>query len=118
MSRFLAAVLYIAVCVGCSNSARRTPNSALDFSYVNTLENSFSMKFGEGDTVFLRQYQKYGLHPKNYISVIKQKDIADLQALINDIDLSKVDSTYPEAGIVDGSYYGLCITTAEKRIIF
>ena len=95
---------------GCDNPTKReTVFNKFDFSYDNTFETCFSIKFTQGDTLFMREHWTSEYDTKlesktNYISIIKHSDRITLDSLIKSINFSKVDSVYYE-DYSDGGQY-------------
>ena len=80
-----------------------------NFSYDNSFETCFSIKFTQGDTVFVREHwtSEYDTKLKsntNYVSIIKHSDRIFLDSLIKNMNFSKFDTAYYE-GYKDGGQY-------------
>lgn len=84
-----------------------------DFSFSNTFETSFSVKFTPNDSVYLREHWNSRTVfdsttiPKtqtNYIALITKEDKKTLIDLISKTQLKKYDSTYYE-NYSDGRFY-------------
>jgi hypothetical protein len=95
---------------GCDNLTKKeTAFHEFDFSYDNTFETCFSIKFTKGDTVFVREHwnSEYDTKLKsktNYTSIIKHSDRITLDSLIKSINFSKLDTVYYE-DYSDGRQY-------------
>ena len=96
--------------MGCDNlSKKESVFKEFDFSYGNTFETCFSIKFTQGDTVFIREHwtSEYDTKLKsktNYVSIIRHTDRITLDSLIKSINFSKFDTVYYE-DYADGRQY-------------
>ncbi len=96
--------------MSCDNSSKKEPVfKAFDFSYDNTFETCFSIKFTQGDTVFVREHWTSAYDTKlksntNYVSVLKHSDRIRLDSVIKRINFSKFDTAYDE-DFADGKKY-------------
>ena len=109
--KILSFILFTLIAIiACENPKKKEVLfNELDFSYDNTFETCFSIKFTSGDTVFVREHWTSEYDTKlnsntNYISIIKHTDRIKLDSLIRNIDFSKVDTLYNE-DYADGIQY-------------
>jgi hypothetical protein len=89
-----------------------------DFSFNNTFETCFSVKFTPNDSVYIREHwnandvwDSINIPPNgktNYIALISKKDREALSKLISKTQLKKYDSIYDE-NYSDGRFYTLYI---------
>lgn len=93
-----------------------------DFSFSNTFETSFSIKFTKGDTVFVREHWTSEFDTKlksetNYVSVLKHTDRITLDSIIKSINFSKFDTIYYD-DYKDGNDYSYYIKSqhVDKKI--
>ncbi|MDA6068123.1 hypothetical protein NJT12_00700 [Flavobacterium sp. AC] len=84
-----------------------------DFTFSNTFETSFSVKFTPNDSVYIREHwsgydafdsTKIPKSKTNYIALISKKDKAKLLDLISKTQLKKYNESYQE-DYSDGRYY-------------
>ncbi len=104
-------ILFTCLTITCCDNLTKKESAfhEFDFSYDNTFETCFSIKFTQGDTVFVREHWTSEYDTKlesktNYISVIKHSDRITLDSLIKSINFSKFDTTYYE-NYADGRQY-------------
>ncbi|MFH7003153.1 hypothetical protein [Flavobacterium bizetiae] len=103
--------------LSCKKEEAEVKFKYFDFSFSNTFETCFSVKFTPNDSVYIREH--WNAHdvwdstniPKgktNYIAFISQKDKNKLIDLISKTQLKKYNSEYVE-NYSDGSYYTIYI---------
>jgi len=101
----------------CSKKEEKPNYRYFEFSYDNTFETSFSIKFKPNDSIYIREHWNGktiwdSISPPrektNYIAVISQQQRKVLNYLISKIQLKQCDSIYYE-NYVDGRTYSIFI---------
>jgi hypothetical protein len=123
--------LLVSVCIGLllfgcgqiKQPSKHITFRSIDFSYSDVFSTCFSIKFNQGDTVFIRQYftSSYsGVLKRNttYYSVLNKQDRNSVDSFVDKIDFLKYQDRYLEA-IQDGVMYALCIEndSIKKTIV-
>ncbi|WP_026712896.1 hypothetical protein [Flavobacterium daejeonense] len=114
--KLLSLIAFSLFCFGCKKE-EKTTYKYFEFSYDNTFETCFSLKFKPNDSIYIREHWNgktiwdSTTSPKektNYVIIINQKQRKELDALISKIQLRKCDSIYYE-NYVDGRTYSIFI---------
>lgn len=93
----------------CTSSHDKKDSFEFDFTHSNLFE-AFAMKYTGNDTLFVREYyshDKLPYAPDDYFQKISSEDLDTLSLLINNINLSKLDTVYPNLGPMDRPFYGV-----------
>ncbi len=95
--------------VSCGNPKQSRPFKAFDFSYNDVFSTCFSIKFTQGDTVFIRQhFTNLDLgtlkENKTYYSIVEDDEKNTIDSYLNLIDFQTYNSKYIE-GAQDGAEY-------------
>lgn len=100
---------------GCKKEESNVNFNYFEFSFDNTFETSFSIKFTPNDSIYLREHwngnwdsSKIPKKETNYIALISKRDRKELIHLISKTCLKKYDSIYEE-NYVDGRSYAVYI---------
>lgn len=84
----------------------------LDFTYLNVVGgNFFSLKFTDGDTVFVSQYVLHNprsIKSSSYYALLTGRARAIVDSFINTVDFATLDTVY-ENGDIDGDVYQIYI---------
>jgi hypothetical protein len=110
MKTFSIVFFVCLILVACENSSKEERAfDEFDFSFGNTFETEFSIKFTYGDTVFVREHWTSEFDTKlkpntNYVSTLKHKDRLTLDSMIKNINFSKFD-TFNYDDYSDGYHY-------------
>lgn len=104
--------------IGCNKKIEKEISfDSFDFSYTGTFTESFSIKFTQNDSVYIRQHWTSNdindsiTEPKSnvdYVALLNKKERKELINYISKINFQKFDSTYYE-DYTDGDYYKLNI---------
>lgn len=106
-----------------SNKQVRQSFQSFDFSYNDVFSTCFSIKFTQGDTVYIKQYfsPAFSDTPKSgqsYFAILTDKEKHKLDSFINKIDFSKLDTSYLEP-YQDGIEYQFFIDKGTtKKLIY
>ncbi len=111
------------LCCSCNtNHSARPAFKAFDFSYDDVFATCFSIKFTQGDTVYVVQhfpkYREGGLKVKQvYVGTLRHEDRIRLDTLIHNTNFFSIDDSYTEM-IQDGLEYQFYIQndTAAKMV--
>jgi hypothetical protein len=112
MKRFITLALITVIAARCRHSKQTVVKktfTTFDFSYNNTFESCFSIKFTYSDTVFIRQhFATISIEtPKSntsYYAVLPHADRTRLDSFLTAINFSQFDSAYYE-DYADGMDY-------------
>jgi hypothetical protein len=119
MNRLLLSLFFIPVvsCRSAESSAR--PYKDFEFYYAGTFSQVFSIRFTQGDTVYLRQYFASNHYLKgnllkahtSYVSTLTPEVRNKLDSSIRHIDFEQYDTSYYDDNLQDGTDYGFYIET-------
>ena len=102
-------IIFLFIFLGCKQKSY----DEFDFSFGNTFETDFSIKFLNNDTVYIRENwsandindnSKAPKSKTNYYSILNKQQIKKLDSFINNTDFTKFDTLYHE-NYADGEYY-------------
>jgi len=123
MRLFLLLIL-IDLVFGCNDkhqTIHKTFND-FDFSYNDVFSTCFSLKFTQGDTVYMRQYfspelSDFPKKNKSYFAILSKQERQKADSFIKVIDFNKYDTTYYQR-YEDGIEYEFYISndTMQKNI--
>ena len=115
--RFLLLIcIFSLVIIGCDrlkNTKAQHRIKSFDFSYDDVFSTCFSIKFTEGDTVFVRQHFTDSDTPPintNYYAVLSKRDRNALDSMMNRTNYLQFDSLYYQS-YEDGTHYQFCFET-------
>lgn len=102
-----------------SKNEQKSAFKEFDFSFSNTFETSFSIKFTQGDTVFIREHWaslfENPLKSKtNYVGVVNHSDRVKVDSLLIATNLCSYD-TICYKDYADGGYYQYYIWNKNCR---
>ena len=81
------------ICHGCNSLMTHISSfEEFEFSYTNTFGDSYTIKFTEGDTVYVARYFPYPY--SNFIGVIPSYERKKIDSLISLINFNKLDTMY------------------------
>jgi len=96
----------------CKDSPKVIPQKTiikLDFAYALPVKLIFySLIFRNSDTVYIKDYSPSQTDTSFY-AVLTKEDRSKLDSLINDLNLSALDTSY-DSGYIDGDEYNLTIS--------
>ena len=101
--------LFVILILSCNRPDSRKEVLNFDFTCINNDE-AFSFCFTGSDTVLLKQYwrgKSASDSSKIYMAIIDDAEKKKFSNLINDINISELDTLYPEYSPVDGVFIGL-----------
>jgi hypothetical protein len=101
--------LFVIVILSCHNDDNHKEILQFYFTYVKNSE-AFSLCFTGTDTIILKTYwsdKSLSDNSKTYISIVGDAEKKKFSNLINDINISELDTLYPEYSPVDGVFIGL-----------
>ena len=125
MKLFLLVAVFSLTLTSCDNSKpvnKVTIFNQFDFSYNDFFSTCFSIKFTQGDTVFIRQHWASAFSDslksnKNYRAILSDQERERLDSFLTKIKFSTYDTSYYES-YEDGHYYEFFINkdTLQKTI--
>jgi hypothetical protein len=120
MKQIVISFIVLTLVFGCNQPERKSKIfNDFDFSYNDVFSTCFSIKFTQGDTVYIRQHFSPSfsdLPPADtsYVSVLQSKDRERLDSFIKATNFNKYDSVYYE-GYQDGIEFQFFIVNDSTR---
>ena len=114
----LYAFIFACLFFSCCKPTPKPAFTAFDFSYDAVFSESFSIKFTQGDTVFVNQrFTRSGDLKRNatYYSLLNGQDRNEVDSFVNSIDFSKFKDRYDEPYMQDGTEYQFYIEKDTMR---
>ena len=125
MKLFFLVAVFILTLTSCDNSKpvdKVTIFNQFDFSYNDFFSTCFSIKFTQGDTVFIRQHWASAFSDslksnKNYRAILSDQERERLDSFLTKMNFATYDTSYSES-YEDGHYYEFFINqdTLQKTI--
>lgn len=112
MKLFYIVAAFSLILTSCDNSKpvdKKIIFNQFDFSYNDFFSTCFSIKFTQGDTVFIRQHWASAFSDslksnKNYRAILSNPERKSLDSFLNKMKFSSYDTSYYES-YEDGHYY-------------
>ena len=117
MKKLILISIVFLIGFGCTNSSNGYSFKALEFSFSNTFETSFSIKLIPGDSLYIREHWsandiydsiKRPRSKTNYVSKLNTEQLKTLNRLVSKLTLKEYRDEYFE-DYVDGSTYSFWI---------
>jgi hypothetical protein len=124
MKLFISLAIIALTIFGCDNSKqieKRKRFKQFDFSYNNLFATCFSIKFTQGDTVFIRQHfapiSDTLKRNQNYFAILTDTERQKLDSFLDKAKFASYDTSYYQS-YEDGDYYQFYIAndTMQKTI--
>ena len=111
MKLYLSLAIIILTIISCDNSKqidKRQTFKQFDFSYNDFFTTCFSIKFTQGDTVFIRQHwasiSDTLKRNQNYFAILTDTERQKLDSFLDKAKFTSYDTSYYQS-YQDGDYY-------------